>query len=293
MTVMRKKWYERIEHARISEDWVRLHCKNVTDREKKLLEIIYERKLVRRDHLEILHPGYRDIPRRTNVINRSIKKLYELMCLDKVHEQSEYMKGNLPAVLAIDKAGALLIGKPFKRRIKQVKKTVGQEQIVIRELPSNYPHIHGINKLEVIITEWALKHGFRFRWFLENENEKQFIFNGERVILIPDVFTIINAKGKIALFYIEYDTGKEDNRNKTTFPTIYEKLQKYYWYKLTGIWKKEWWAVKIKTDFPMILFVTEDKGRIEYVKEKAKNFGLNLDAILESEFEFKLDRLFK
>lgn len=288
---MRRSWYERNEEHRISEDWVKLHCKNITKREKRLLEIVYERRIVRRDHLEIIHEDYRNIPRRTNVINRSIKKLFDCMALDKVHEKPEFMEGNLPAIVAIDKAGSIILNKPFKRRIKQEKRIINQKEMIFREIPPNFSHFHGINALETITIQWILSKNYKFKWFLAQYNEKRFKFNQEDVILIPDVFVVINANNSIFLFFLEYDTGTEDRGNKSRFPVIDEKLDKYRRYKATGVWKEEWWAKQVVTGFPLMLFVTEDPYRIDHINKESKKMGLHVDAILVSDYTKKLDSL--
>jgi hypothetical protein len=288
---MRSGWYERIEYPRINEDWVKLHCKNITRRERELLRIINYRKLVRRDHLEILSPDYRTISMRTNVLNRSIKKLFEKSCIDKVHEEPEFMTGNLPAIVAVDRAGAIILGTNFKQRIKHIKRIINNETKIFREIPPNYPHLHGINKLEVDTTLWALERGYKFKWYLEQNNKKTFSYNGEDIGLIPDVFLILNTNPRIFLFFLEYDTGTEDNRRAKTFPTLLEKMEKYQKYKAIGAWKDEWWAKKINAGFPLVLFITDDDRRIDFIKERGSKIGLHVDAVYSSNYIKKLDSL--
>lgn len=290
----RKGWYERVEVTKINHDWVRLNCKNITNREKDLLRIINERKLVRREHLEIIHEGYRNCgTRRTNILNRSIKKLFEKMCIDKVHEVPEFQSGNLPAVLALDRAGAIVIGldKKFRRRIKHTFKLVNGEKYVFRELPNNYPHIHGINDLEVRTILLSEELGFKIsRWDLEEKNAKSIMFN-EKFTIIPDVFMILRIGKKPLSAFIEYDTGMEDHRYKDKYPTIREKLEKYYKYKQSGSWKSEKWAKH--TGFPLLLFITEDNGRISFVNDKGKALGLKILAFHMSEYEKELKLILK
>jgi Replication-relaxation len=285
----RKGWYERQEVNRLSHDWVKMNCKNITKREKELLKIVHERKLVRRDHLEIIHPSYRKAGKnKTSILNRSIKKLFEKMCLDKVHEEPEFMTGNNPAIIAIDRAGAMILDVPFKRRIKQAHRFIGTDKYVFRELPSNYPHIHGVNKIETITIQLAEKMNFTIvRWDLEHKNAKLVQFN-EKFTIIPDIFTIfrLNFKqNKPFLAFIEYDTGSEDNRYKDKFPTLRDKMEKYQKYKLSGAWKNEWWSKKIKTGFPLLLFVTEDEKRVDYLNKKGKEIGLRVLAMHIEDYE--------
>lgn len=182
----RKSWYERNEISKINSDWVQLNCKNITKREVDILKIINDRKLVRRDHLEIIHDSYRKLGKnRTSLLNRSLKKLFEKSCLDKCHEEPEFQKGNLPAVFGLDRAGAIILGldKKFRRRIKQDCKFINGQKYPIRELPNNYPHIHGLNEIEVQTILLSEEMGFKIsRWDLEEKNAKVIMYN-ERFVL--------------------------------------------------------------------------------------------------------------
>jgi hypothetical protein len=292
----RKGWYEREEVPTINHDWVSMHCKNITNREMKLLRIINDRRLVRRDHLEIIHEDFRNAgDRRTSILNRSIKKLFEKMCIDKVHEEAEYRNGNKPAVLSLDRAGAILLGldKRFKRRIQHNDvRIIDTKKFIFRELPNNFPHVHGINELEVKTILLGDELGFDIvRWDLEEKNTKMYMYN-QRYILKPDIFTILRVNKKPFMAFIEYDTGKEDNRNKDKFPVIREKLEKYHYYKLCGSWKRESWA-EILPFFPILLFVTEDKKRIPYINDKGQKMGLKVKAIHSSEYQETLKDLVK
>lgn len=285
----KKKWYERQEILKINQDWVSMHCKNITKREMKILEILSERKLIRRDHLEIINDDYRKLGNnRTLILNRSLKKLFEKSCVDKVHEEPEFQKGNLPAVFALDRAGAILLkqDKKFKRRIKQIYKFGNGEKYPFRELPNNYPHIHGVNELEVQTILLGEEMGFeKWKWELEEKNAKIFMYN-KRYVLIPDVFMILKI-GKVPFIaYIEYDTGTEDLRYKDKYPTIREKLEKYMFYKLTKSWKEEGWAKH--SEFPILFFIVEDKKRIKYINQKGKALGLNVKAMHSSDYKKNL-----
>lgn len=293
--MIKKGWYERLEVPTINNDWVQLNCKNITNREMNLLKIINERKLVRRDHLEIICEEYRNAgEKRTSVLNRSIRKLFDKMCIDKVHEEAKYRNGNFPAIVALDRAGAIVLGlnKQFKRRIKHDEmRIIDTKKYIFRSLPSNYLHIHGINELECQTILLGEELGFNvFKWDLEEKNTRLFMYN-ERIILIPDIFMILRVNNKAFLAYIEYDTGKEDYRHKDKFPTLREKLEKYQKYKLSGTWKNEKWAEF--SPFPLILFVTEDKSRISYVNEKGKKLGLKILAFHSDEYKDNLRTLLK
>jgi Replication-relaxation len=263
-----------------------MNCR-VTDREMELLEAVYERKLVGRNHLEIILPSYRYLNERSRVVllNRSINKLFHSMCLDKAHEKQELKKGNLPCTVAIDKGGSILLGVPHKKRILHEQVNINGDKYIFRKLPANYLHIKGVNQTEVdtilfceetesSITKWQL------------EKPLDFTYNGENVVIIPDVFLEMEMKGSSLFAYLEYDTGKEDHRNKTNFPTINDKLRKYRKYKSSKLWED------YSMYFPMIFFVTEDTNRIGYFKEKCKEYGLKGYAIYYKNFTKFLKHLY-
>lgn len=291
----RRGWWQREEVKRVNDDWVKMNCKNITNREKELLKIVNDRILVSREHLEVIHPAYRNIDGRTNVLNRSIRKLFDKMCLDKAHMEAEFGKGNTPAIVCIDRAGALLLGTKFRRRLKHKKKVYHGEEYIFRELPSNYLHIHGINELEVSTIILCDNHDFKLiRWQLEAQNTKKLPENSQndakttQISLIPDVFCIIRVKNSVFMSFIEYDTGSENKGYNGNYPILGEKLERYNLYKMSGIWKHEMWSKSTGLGFPPILFVVHDQKRADYIIRKGKSLGLVVDAFLFSEYSDKL-----
>lgn len=268
MGKFREGWYEgREEIKKVTLDWVKANCR-LTDREKEILQLVYDRKLVRRDFLEVISESYRNAgDNRTILLNRAIKKMYRHMILDKVHEVQEIGKGNSPSIVSIDRGGSILLGIPHKKRITQKKTTCKGITYVTRTLPSNYKHIHGVNKTEVdtILFCEATNNKIN-RW--KHEVATKFIYNGENILFIPDVLVEIQFDNKIFLGFIEYDTGSEDHRNKKDFPTIYEKLINYRKFKASKLWVNDY------KYFPMILLVTEDDKRIPYFNKKCRELGL-------------------
>lgn len=269
----REGWYERAEIKKVTSDWVNLNCK-LTDRERELLQLIYDRKLVKRDHLEIISPSYRKLGiSRTRLLNRAIKKMYKNMILDKVHEKQEIGKGNNPCIVSIDKAGSLILGMPHKKRIIQrVSKHRGKEYIR-RHLGANYKHIQGVNQIEVDTILLCDSSGYEIlEWQLEQS--KKFNYNEEKIVLIPDAFMILNINGKRLAAFIEYDTGSEGIREKEP-KVLREKLIKYKRYKSSQLWDEEEWQkhfdVKV---FPLVLFVTLDEKRIEFWNRMSKEVGV-------------------
>jgi len=258
----KKGWYERQEISKVTLDWLKSNV-NPTEREMELLQIIQQRKLVSRDHLEILSPSYRDVGKsRTRVINRALRRLYDGMCIDKVHEKQEMGKGNKPFIIALDRGGSILLRIPHKRRIPIRKEVVRGQERIFRSVPSFFRHVNGINQLEVDTILFCIEHGFEIiRW--EHEIPREFHYD-DKVVVIPDVTASIRFGDKTLNTYIEYDTGSENIRHKDRFPLILEKIVKYRKYKISRLWEDE------SPYFPVVLFVTEDERRIPYFNEKCE-----------------------
>jgi hypothetical protein len=230
--------------------------------------LVYDRKLVRRDHLEIISPSYRRLgENRSILLNRAIKKLFHQMVLDKVHEVQEIGKGNTPSIVAIDKGGSIILGVPHKKRITHKASTVKGITYITRNLPSNYRHINGVNQAEVdTILFCEHTNNDLLQWKLEVATT--FHYNGEEKLFIPDAFMELRFGDKQFLAFLEYDTGSENLRKKNDFPIIYEKLQNYRRYKRSKLWIDKY------AYFPVLLFVTEDENRIDYFNKKRREFGL-------------------
>lgn len=272
---IKESWYERREVQKVTLDFIKSNC-NLTDREKELLKLIYDRKLVRRDLLEIISPSYRMIGRnRSILLNRSIKRMYKGIIIDKVHETQKIGRGNTPCIVALDKGGSLLLGVPHKKRIIHNKTIVNGKEYITRKLPSNYRHIHGINQMEVDTILFCENDDSKLiEWRHEQYNTKIFFYGDNKVILIPDVFMILNIKNKPFVAFIEFDTGSENLRMKEP-PIIKEKIIKYKQYMKSRLWLEEDWQKLLpQPQFPILLFVTMDEKRIDFFNQKSKEMGV-------------------
>ena len=287
----REGWYEREELKKVTSDWVKSNCK-LTNRELELLELINDRKLVRRNHLEIISPSYRNLTNRTALINRAIKKMYKKMVLDKVHEVQIIGKGSNPSIVAVDKAGAILLGKQFKRRIIHNKNNFKGIELINRRLPANYRHINGVNEIEVKTILLCDELDYEIILW-ELEKPRTFLHNEIEITLIPDVLMIIKLDDVHLVLFIEYDTGSEGLREKE--PKIIEdKIIKYKRYKASLLWEQEQWQRYFKTSiFPIVLFVTEDEKRISFVNRKSKELGVQFLAVYNDNYIIVLQELIK
>lgn len=285
---VKKGWYERFEVKKINKDWVDTNVR-LTDREIELLEIINYRKLVRRDMLEIISPSYRYLSNknRTRIINKSISKMFNSMVVDKVHEPQRFKRGNTPAVVALDRAGSLILGVPFKQRIRQNKYVLGGVEYIHRQLPANFRHINGVNQLEVDTILFCEETGNELsKWVIEKPIE--LFYGQDKVVLIPDVLLGLKLENRELFAFLEYDTGSENLRYKEP-PIIREKIIKYKKYMLSKLWEKEF------LNFPLLVFVTEDLNRVDFFNKKCKENGvLGIGVYYENykEFLYNLSNIF-
>ncbi len=260
-------WYRREEIERINRDWVDINCK-ISKREYELLEIIRDRKLVRRDMLEVISPSYRQLGgNRTRIINRSIRRMFKSMILDKVHEPQRFMEGNTPAILALDRAGSLLLNIPHRQRIKHVTNTVDGVKYIDRKLPIFYSHTNGVNQLEVETIMFCEVGSDRKVLEWVHEKPVMLFYGQERLSIIPDIQIKLKLGRKHLCAFIEYDTGTESQRHSRP-QVILEKIIKYRKYKLSKIWEKDY------EKFPIIILVSTDEHRLLFWNKECKRNGL-------------------
>ncbi|UUV46158.1 replication-relaxation family protein [Bacillus phage vB_BanS-Thrax2] len=267
-------------------DWLKSNVKP-TNRDMELLNIISERKLVNRSHLEIIAPSFRHLAKnRTRLINRTIRKLFDSMCLDKVHEKQELGKGNTPSILALERGGSILLNIPHKRRIPQKKMLVNGEIKIERHVPLIYRHTNGINQMEVETILLCEKYGYEIKIW-EHEKSAIFKYNNEDIVFIPDVFVRLRIGEKEVDLFLEYDTGQENIRNKNNFPVIYDKIIRYKKYKKSMLWQNH------SEKFPIVLLVTEDSHRIMHFNKNCKKHGVQGFGVYHENYTKFLEHLAK
>lgn len=262
-------WYDRDEIGRVTKGWVHENVR-LTDREVNLLKIIRDRKIVRRDMLEVISSDYRYLgSNRTRIINRSLGKMFKNMCIDKIHEPKEFMKGNKPAMVSLDRAGSIILGVNHRQRIRHIANVVDGVKYIRRELPSGYKHINGVNMLEVKTINFCENSSIDiYNWKVENRID--FYYNRNKVSVIPDISMSLSGFKKFENkfhAYIEYDTGSESLRYLEP-PIIRDKILKYKMYKLSNLWSDKY------PYFPFLLLVTKDKSRISFFNDTCKKNGI-------------------
>lgn len=266
-----KRW-EREEVTQISASWVDENCRHrVTDRDLELGRLLVKRRLLRRDQVEILHPGFRGLSQSAAVVNRRLRILFDCHFIDRAFPRVMPGAGSSQAVISIDRAGAHLLDEPFKRVIKHQKDRLGN---IERILPADYKHTLGVNDFECSLVLGSERHGCELlRWRVEHQNLRRFNYNGDQQ-LRPDGFGIVRlANGKGRAFFVEYDTGSEDIRSRRRFKKLEAKFKAYAAFKSSGAWTQEDWAQSLKK-FPALVFLTEDKKRVEPLREIMKTLGI-------------------
>lgn len=271
MSTRRVRRWERQEIHQVTRQWVQENCQNVTARDLHLGKMLLKRRIMRRDQIQFLHPGFRDLANPEVQVNRRLRVLYDCHFIDRAFPAIAPGTGSSQAVVALDRAGAIMLEAPFKRVIRHQRDGKGNIQ---RILPPDYRHTLAIHDFEISLLKHCFATGTELlRWRIEYENQRRFVFNGEHVIR-PDGFGIVrlpNGKGKA--FFFEYDTGTEDYRCRNSFKRLTAKLKAYAAYRDSGVWLQEDWGRMLK-EFPLLLFLTEDKKRIEPLKEIAATMRL-------------------
>jgi hypothetical protein len=255
------------------------------------LQLIYDRKLIRRDHLEIISESYRHTgANRTRLLNKSLKKMYQSMCIDKIHEKQEIGKGNNPSIVGVDKGGSILLGVAHKKRIAHKKTIFKGNEYIVRSLPINFRHINGVNQIEIDTILFCDKYDFKIlMWDLEKP--KSFMYNQERITLIPDITMILSVKGEPFVAFIEFDTGSEGLRQKEP-AVIRDKIIKYKMYKKTNLWMREEWQKQFTNPvFPLLMFVTEDDKRVCFFNRKSKELGVKALGMYSENYTKVIERI--
>ncbi len=264
--------YERPEIKQITKQWVRENCKNITDRDLGLLNLIANRRIVRRDQIQTLYPVFPS----ADFLNKRLKILYNKHVIDRIYPPVGVNKGSAKQHICLDRAGAILLG------MEKYNKPIHIDQNGQKALPLGWEHRIAINEYECRTKKICGKLGAKAVLI---HTEKPYIYNDTRVI--PDLTCVINHNNKGYVFFIEVDLGTED------LPYIKKKIDSYTDYYLSKTWLKEKWARIFKNPkFPRVLFMTED-GRVkrqntlqEYTKESSIRFVIdfheNFESIVES-----------
>lgn len=255
----------------ITKAWVEENTKRVTKRDKELLKIIEENKIVTRDQLITLHPSFIDIKQPINVINRRLAVLYHSYCIDRVRPLVGIGEGSSQFHITLDRAGAILLGIENFRPLMIYE----SNSYPPKRLPQYYKHTIGIVDLRCALIELLRERGGRIlHWSLEDENKIEFSYK-EKYILKPDVLTLVITKEKKgSILFYEHDQGTEHKK------VIKDKIEGYTAYRLSNTWLGSSWAqiMKVPTFPPVIFLTTGEKKRINWMKNLARKSSINIIA---------------
>ena len=248
--------YERPEVKQITKQWVRENCHGVTERDMGLLKLLADRKLLRRDQLEILYPEFPS----TDFLNKRLGILYKKHLIDKIYPTVGLGKGSSKQHICLDRAGLILLD------IEKFNKPIKTDKDNNKSLPLGWEHGVMINDYECRLRQFF---GASQSTILKYEVENPLPYNETK--LIPDIFFLVKHEGKGYLFFIEVDLGTED------IPYVKRKIDSYVDYYTSRFWLKESWAKVFKTPtFPRVLFLTEDNRprRVDTLTEYSKDMSV-------------------
>lgn len=259
---MTNRKYERPEVKQITKLWVKEYCKHVTERDMGLLQLLPERKLLRRNQIEILYPKFAS----TDRLNKRLRKLYELHVIDRIFPRVGPGEGSSQQYICLDRAGIILLG------IERYNKPITTDVLGNKALPLGWEHRVLINDYECHLVQLMHELGGSI---LAYESERPHSFGD--TILIPDIFCLFKISKRGFMFFIEVDLGTED------IPRLKHKLDLYTQYYLSKSWLQHDWAhiFHIPT-FPRVLLFTEEgyQRRLNVLQEHTR------DALVEFYFGF-------
>lgn len=261
--------YNRPEIKQITKQWVRENIKYITERDMGLLNLLYEnkRRLLKRDQIQRLYPVFESV----SVLNRRLRKLYELYILDRFYPKVGMGQGSSQQFICLDKAGLILL------EIDRYNKPINYDSNGNKILFLGWEHKILLNEYECNIR--ALINDINADILIYKVEEPVIFFGNQ---LIPDIFLIIEYLGKGYVFFIEIDLGTED------IPYIKRKINSYKDYYLSRNWIKEDWVklFSIPT-FPRILFMTVDGRwkRVESLQSYVSELSIKFHFGFHSEFK--------
>lgn len=261
--------YNRSEIKQITKQWVRENVKNITERDKGLLKLLYEnkRRLLKRDQIQRLYPVFESI----SVLNRRLRKLYESYVLDRFYPKVGTGQGSSQQHICLDRAGLILL------EIDKYNKPINYDNNGNKVLFLGWEHKILLNEYECIIRELVSKIDGDILIYKVEENISFFDTQ-----FVPDIFLMIEHLGKGYVFFIEVDLGTED------IPYIKRKINLYKDYYLSKQWIMEDWVKLFSVPtFPRILFFTNDGRykRIETLQSYVSELSVKFHFGFHSEFE--------
>lgn len=251
----------------------------MTERRKRILDILKTHRLLTIEQLEYLHPDFGQQSQSQILIRRDINKLHETYFIDKaIKKPVVQWDGTIKktTVIAMGEIGSQYVG--WSKHYKRIHYRDGQAH-----LSSTAHHtirIHDVEiqtkelmkTLDIEVKAWAFECGNRI---VKHSNK-----------LNPDAFCMLydrKTEQHYTLF-IEYDTGKMDFRRKKKFPGLSKKFNRYREIKNWSNWYKKAISRESVNKFPHLFFVTEDQNRFPGVPDLLKEKGLESTVCMQQDF---------
>lgn len=264
--------YDRPEVKNVTKQWVEDNCKYLTDRDMKIIEMLYEnkRRILRRDQLEYLLPEeyqFASVDR----MNKRLKLLYEKHVIDKYYPKVGLNRGSSQQYICLDRAGIILLG------LDKYTKPINTDDTGAKTIVSNWQHRVLLNDYECLLIKICKDLGADILFY---DSECICPYNNSTVI--PDIIVVIKHNGKGYSFILEVDRSTE----RTS--VLKNKVDNYVGYSLSREWVSQKWAKIFKNPtFPRICIVTEDNStrRTESIREYTSSMELRISCVKGGEFE--------
>jgi hypothetical protein len=265
--------YER-ETVKVTEQHIDSIMKWITPRDIEILMLLLKNNFMTTEQLEMTAFTSLKPSSWRNKANERLRRLYHAQCIDRFFPPCEKDAGSSQQICLLDYAGAKVIAR--------YKGHVGKFNWRKKDyVPQNYRHSLKILDFKSLLYVLDRQIGFTdegtigeiLRW--ETEHMKKFHFSKNNKIqqgkLIPDAFCIYKytGTGKVKLFYLECDNATEN------METLYNKMNNYRAYFMSGEWRQENWARALGI-FPAILFVFHHQEQVDEMVAYSRRLNSNL-----------------
>lgn len=270
--------------SELTLDWAKANVE-LTERKKKILEILAQRRLLTIDQLEYFHPDFGHQAMSQLLLRRDINKLHEVYFVDKALKKPVIQwDGSVKRteIVALGELGSQYAG--WRNHQKRIKYRDGR---VI--LTPNAHHILRIHDMEIQTRELLKKMNVEVKaWVYECGNKV--IKHKNR--LNPDVFCMLIDKdtGKYYTFFAEYDTGNEDYGHRKHFPNLTKKIERYQEVKAWPEWYEKNISKASENKFPHLFFVTEEPKRFPELPKIFNQKGIDHTTCLQPDYISELKK---
>lgn len=256
---------------------------SLTERQKGILELLRQKKLLTIEQLEYFHPDFGYQKQSRFLAQRDINKLHQFFLVDKIYQKVLFWdeQKRMTEIIALGKMGSQFVGwKDHHERIQefQGKRFLGKKAYhILRVNDLEIQSREVLNRMNVEIQLWASECGLSI---VKDENK-----------LNPDAFCLMydqETEHYYSLF-VEYDTGKDDFGYRLKFPSLAEKFNKYRQVKIGTRWYQNVFSQSSLNKFPYLFFVTEEPKRFPKLPELLKDRDLRSTVCMKGDYTEKLE----